>query len=752
MEIYFENIPIELKNINQWVLWKLEKTKNGKLTKIPYQVKSYKANTTDSKTWDSFENVVRTYHQGGFNGVGFVFSANDEYCGIDFDKVSEGNGVISDIKRWIDKFNSYTEYSQSGKGIHIIVKGRLNGLEGRKKGNFEIYDKERYFAFTGNLFDKRLTSIQERQSIIEEFHAAIFNGKIQANPKIISVPTKINLSVAEIIERAGKAKNGFKFLTLFNGNHSDYPSQSEADLALCNLIAFYTQDVSQIDRIFRQSKLYRDKWDERHGTDTYGNMTIEKALKNLSSTYQSKNSKAYISEKKDLTSLATSDAGNARALVLLFGEQLRYDHQRKKWFIWNNHYWKVDQDGEIERFALRMQKERLKAAIRITNKDQRNAQISWSQKSDSRQKVNNAIEMAKSMIPIASTIDKFDYNPMLLGCKNGVIDLKAGDFRDGNPVDMISLNTNIDYDVQAQCPRWKQFLDEIFQDNFELIDFIKKAVGYSLTGLTESQCLFILYGTGSNGKTVFIEVISKLLGDYAFTASFQTFESSKYDSQKIRNDIAALKSKRLVTASEVKERSKLNEARIKSLTGGDTLNARFLYGEEFNFIPTHKIWLSVNHKPNVSDMSYAFWRRIRLIPFERTFKKEEADQKLIYKLNKELPGILKWAIEGCLQWQMEGLEPPQKIEDATKKYKSEVDIINQFIEDKTISKSDASVLSLDLYNSYKQWCEENGERSCSNNMFGRKMTELGFQRDDDTKSRKKIYLGIGLLSNRNETN
>ena len=310
---------------------------------------------------------------------------------------------------------------------------------------------------------------------------------------------------------------------------------------------------------------------------------------------------------------------------------------------------------------------------------------------------------------------------------------------------MISLSTKIWYDPQARAPRWEQFLSEIFIGDGKLIDYIGRCIGYSLTGLTNEQVIFLLYGIGANGKSVILNIIRALMGDYGANTSFQTFLASKYDGSKIPNDVAALVSKRLVTASEIKESGRLNEERIKSMTGGDPITARFLHQNWFTYVPTYKVWLSVNHKPKVSDTTYSFWRRIRLIPFEAIFVKDKDDKKLTEKLVNELPGILNWAVAGCLRWQKVGLEPPEKVVNATQQYQSEMNIIRQFLDENTISKEGASVAFSLLFENYCKWCEETNEKPMSSNMFGRKMTELGFKKDRIGAERQLCYIGIGLI-------
>jgi len=459
-----------------------------------------------------------------------------------------------------------------------------------------------------------------------------------------------------------------------------------------------------------------------------------------------------ITENVKFYDLHRTDSGNAEAIVRTFGDRLRFDHKTGCWYIWQGNTWKVDEDGAVERLAIKTIRERLKKSANIDNEDLRKQEAKWALHSESRYRIEAAIKLASKLNPITTTINKFNKNLWLLGCENGVIDIQTGMLVPGRSEDMISLSTEIWYDPQAKAPRWQQFLVEIFLGDEKLIDYIGRCVGYSLTGLTDEQIIFLLYGIGANGKSVFLNIIRALMGDYGANTSFQTFLASKYDGTKIPNDVAALVSKRLVTASEVKESGRLNEERIKNMTGGDPITARFLHQDWFTYIPTYKVWLSVNHKPKVSDTTYSFWRRIRLIPFDAIFDKDKADQKLTEKLIKELPGILNWAIEGCLRWQEMGLEPSEKVIHATQQYQSEMNIVKQFLDENTILKEGASVAFSLLYADYCKWCEELNEKPMSNNMFGRKMTELGFQKDRVGTDRQRCYIGVSLIEKNRKDN
>ena len=344
--------------------------------------------------------------------------------------------------------------------------------------------------------------------------------------------------------------------------------------------------------------------------------------------------------------------------------------------------------------------------------------------------------------------DGWDADPWLVGVKNGVVDLRSGILRDGKPEDRITRHIEHDFDPQAQCPRWLRFMEEIFSSDAELIRYLHRAVGYSLTGITREQCLFVCYGIGANGKTILMRTIRHAFGPYASDTPFTTFELTARVS--VPNDVAALDGKRFVTSSETNEGTRLNEARVKALTGCDPITARLLYKEFFTFSPVCKLWLAVNHKPRVSDDSFGFWRRVRLIPFLRTFTGKDDDKHLDEQLKAEAQGILAWAVRGALDWQEHGLEAPAAVKAATAEYQAESDPLAGFLVECCVQVSGARATASELYKRYRRWANDAGLRereTLTMQAFGRRIGAM-FER-------KKVggligYNGIGILDDREQ--
>jgi putative DNA primase/helicase len=275
--------------------------------------------------------------------------------------------------------------------------------------------------------------------------------------------------------------------------------------------------------------------------------------------------------------------------------------------------------------------------------------------------------------------------------------------------------------------------------NTELIGFIQRAIGYSLTGNVSEQCLFFLHGEGANGKSTFLNVIKEMCGDYAIQCPADTLMMKR--EQGISNDVARLRGSRFVATSETEEGQPLAEAKVKQLTGGDPIVARFLYGELFEFTPNFKIWLAANHKPIIRGGDHAIWRRIKLIPFNVTFFAREMDHTLPERLRSEYPGIFAWAVAGCREWHQHGLKPPKEITEATRQYKEEMDLLEQWIDSCCVQASDATGKSSELHRSYSQFVQDAGGQPENTTNFGRKLAQRGFEK---TKKGTIVYSGIGL--------
>ncbi len=441
-----------------------------------------------------------------------------------------------------------------------------------------------------------------------------------------------------------------------------------------------------------------------------------------------------------------TDYSNAERLVKLHGADLRYCGSRKGWLVWDETRWLWDETSEVERRAKRAVRALYSEAEHIDDSEKRVAFAKRAVYSESHGRIAGMIALAKSEAGIPVTLDQLDRDPWLLNVANGTLNLHTGKLREHQRSDLITKLVPVAYHRNTGCPEWLKFLKTIMKGDVQLIAFLKRAVGYCLTGETNEQCLFILHGTGANGKSTFLRTISASLGDYAATASTDTFMVKDGDGP--RNDVARLKGSRFVSAAEAEDGRQLAEALIKQMTGGDRLTARFLYNEAFEFQPAFKLWLAVNHKPVIKGTDNAIWRRIRLVPFEITIPEEKQDKTLPAKLQAELPGILRWAVEGCLAWQREGLKPPEAVVSATNEYRSEMDVLDQFLAERCVTAKGAEALRhhvtvAGLYGAYEQWCGENGiHYPLTKPKLGSRLRERGLK--NEKRNGEHVWLGIAL--------
>ncbi len=439
-----------------------------------------------------------------------------------------------------------------------------------------------------------------------------------------------------------------------------------------------------------------------------------------------------------------TDVGNGRRLVMQHGRNLRYCAHWKSWLVWDGKRWARDETGQVEQYA----KETVRAMFDEARaypdefEEYRRSLYKHALKSEGKYRIAAMVSMAESERPIVARPDDFDRDPWLLNCANGTLDLRTGKLLPHSRERMITRLTPVAYDPHATAPTWERFLSDILDGNADLAHFMQRAVGYSLTGDTSEQCLFILWGSGANGKSTLIEAIRAAVGEYCHHTPVETLMVRR--SQSIPNDIARLKGARLVTATEAEENQRLAESLVKQMTGGDRLTARFLHGEFFEFRPTFKVWLATNHKPVIRGTDRAIWRRIRLVPFTVTIPEEKQDNELGDKLAEELPGILAWAVQGCLAWQREGLGVPDTVADATQSYRDEMDRLGGFLADCCVLTPKAQGGASELYQAYTDWCDANGERAVSGTRFGRQLAARGF--DKERKHSGWAYYGLGLAT------
>lgn len=594
-----------------------------------------------------------------------------------------------------------------------------------------------------------------------------------------------------LLEKIRRSKSGPEFERLWSGDAGTDPSG--ADFRLCCILAFWTgKDAGRMDALFRQSGLFQNegraaKWNRKHHADgrTYGQATLDAAIAATGETYQggkrpggsSGNLPAGPVVDGDLWPVPLhnespvtpcGDVANAQRIYREFGRDLLYS-PGMGWLGWRGAHWALDEQfakrcslrlGRViagEASGLAAEAAALdpegKRFLKGADADQEEQQIKKAKQLQARSdalrgwaveverqgpRIPRALAFAQAYL--SKRADELDANRWLLPCVNGTLDLKTGKLRAHHRSDFCTAALGIAYDAKAKAPTWLRFLGEIFAENRALIDYIQRAAGYCLTGDVREHVLFILYGTGSNGKSTFLNALQIVLGLFMRPAAPGLLMAAH--GERHPADIADIRGARLVTAVENAEGKSFDEERVKWLTGGDRLKARMMRQDFFEFDPTAKFWLATNHKPVVRGGDYGIWRRIHLIPFTVTFPPEKKDTTLPAKLATEAPGILAWLVEGCREWQRMGLSPPAEVLAATEEYRSEMDTIGQFVAERLVEDFRATVTAKDVYKTYTEWCEENGLRAASQQALGRKLTERGLERHRATSG--FVWRGIRL--------
>jgi putative DNA primase/helicase len=435
-----------------------------------------------------------------------------------------------------------------------------------------------------------------------------------------------------------------------------------------------------------------------------------------------------------------TDLGNAERLVAQHGADIRYA-PGIGWLAWDGRRWRRDTDGEPIRRAKQMVRAMYSEAADLAD-DERRALIKWTVASESEARLRAAVKLAETERAVIVDADALDADGWLFNVANGTIDLRTGELREHRREDLLSRLSPVVYRPGARSDLWEKSVERITGGDAELAAFLQRAVGYSLTGHTSEEVLFFPHGPTATGKSTKLEAIRAVLGEYAATADFETFLKRHGDAG-VRNDIARLAGARLVISIEVDDGKTLAEGLLKLLTGGDTVAARFLYQETFEFQPRFKLWLAANDRPRVNADDTAMWRRIVQIPFLNVIPEAERDDRVKLQLRTDpdvQSGILAWAVRGCLEWQRIGLAIPQVVRDYTNEYRQENDPLRDWLADCCDLAADAWTPTRDLRDSYDAWCTSAGEKPMHSKTFARHLKGKGLHEHRSKTSRG--WLGI----------
>lgn len=418
-----------------------------------------------------------------------------------------------------------------------------------------------------------------------------------------------------------------------------------------------------------------------------------------------------------------TDLGNAERLVKRHSAEIRYCHAWAKWLVWDGKRWKVDDQGLISQRAAETVRSILTESVASEDAQERRRLAAWAFESEGRARLSAMVNLARDLPGVAIAPGDLDANPWLLNAQNGTIDLRSGELGPHRRGDFITKISPAAYDPSAEALVFTAFLTRILPDS-EIRSYVQRGFGYSATGTIGEECLFMPYGSGRNGKSKLLGAVEYALGDYAKATGPETLNSKKGES--IPNDVAALVGARLVITSEAEEGKRLDVARIKQLTGGDTMSARFMRSEFFEFVFSGKVWYGTNHKPVIRDTTNSIWARVKLIPFTVTIPEEEQDKELAEKLRAEAAGVLLWIVNGCLLWQEGGLAEPELVREAVSDYREEMDTLGGFLVECCQVEAGLSIGASELYRAYEAWCGRTNEFKLTQTGFGRRLGDRGF--------------------------
>ena len=777
--VNFVNIPKELKTNASFCLWKLEK-RSGKPTKVPYNPKTGEpARTNDPSTFGDFNTAMKEYALGGWEGIGYRVS--EGIGAIDIDHCIREDGSLNDVAASVLSFfpDTYFERSPSGTGLRGFFRlspdfaydKTVYYVNNRKHG-LEVYlpnTTNRFVTVTGDVY--RAGSVSRNDDALQAVLDTFMKRKSVSKPGFKGTPVSY-FTDEQVVAHASNSKNGEKFKALYEGNWQDYyDSHSDADMALVSMLCFWCGCVEeQIDRIFRESGLMRDKWDRMTGDATYGAITIRNAILACNEIYRPVASQDSpedefrsldaneIQEERDrrekegytftpdlrcldttIESLAphtnpryeSFQIGNARMFVDYYRRIILMNDTRGCWYIYDGRVWRPDTHNlRISEMAKDFHDILLAFANSITSEDTRNRFLKRVDLLDQKKYRDIMIKDAGNNTDIAVNMDAFDRDKYCFNCHNGTIDLKTLDFRPHSPSDLLTKMTEVDYDPSATCPRWLSFMDEVFEGDVDRIRYLQKAIGYAMSGDTRLECMFILYGpTSRNGKGTTMETVLRILGEYGRTAKPDMLSKKAFaDSSGPSEDVARLNGARMVNVSEPEKSMVIDASLTKQMTGNNTLTARYLRENSFEFQPQFKLFIDTNHLPQISDMTLFESDRIRIIPFNRHFTESERDidLKLFFAEPANLSGILNWCLEGFKLYQKEGLKMPDSVASATADYRDQSDRLAMFTKQCLKREAGQELRSSAIYTRYKDWCSDNGFKYENAANFKKKMETAGF--------------------------
>jgi putative DNA primase/helicase len=672
------DLPRDVQIAAAFLLWKRE---DGR--KVPYYVngkrrRGQNGSAEDRRWLVPFAHAESAYRSGDYDGIGLALLPGLDVIALDFDDCRALNGKISSSLADYFIEQSYAEVSPSGTGIRVLLRGQLPNS---KSKGFEVFATTGYVTLTGDRVN--------------------------------------NLGVKALTENMRKRLRAVKVRV----KHANEPLDRRRILA-------GVEEGERDDMLFRLACSYRARGLDPREAENLVLLAAREARPPFP---------LHLARKKVSRAFATypppgqdretnTDAGNSRRLIKAYGADLRWT-PGMGWLAWSGTCWRQDVSGtNVMQVAKDTAKSMLREASELPNGDERAALAKWATVSHAANRLKAMVELARSEPEIQVTVDSLDAKPLLLCATNGVVDIETGTLRPSMREDHLTKQAAVECQPGAKAPIWDQFLRRIFDNDKELIAFVQRAVGYTLTGQTGEKCLFFLYGAaGDNGKSTFIETILALMGEYGTKVRADILMRSLSPQKGATPDVVALRGARLVVASELSDRQRFDEAFLKDLTGGvDTVVGRELYRGPIQFRPTAKVWLYGNHRPEMRSDDDAAWRRLYLIPFEVQIPRHEQDRSLPVKLRCELPGILNWALKGYAEYRRAGLQPPECVLAAVNDYRREQDASAEFFCECCTKDRDCREPFAAVHDAYRQWSNASGLNWVSKQKFAALLSANGF--------------------------
>lgn len=687
----------DLLALRRWVCWKYERIAEGRATKIPYRATGGRASCTDPRTWATFADLPL----GAFDGPGLMLG--DGLQGVDLDACLDVDG---DLEPWaaevVDRLASYTEVSPSGRGVKVVIRGPDGPTKEvqfgdpvvmpdgtTKQRELAYFTGLRYFTITGQVFrDAPIRTIGADQAQwlrdrVEQIRAEKrakkntgSSAKSTADP-IPGLAPWLHDLIVNGVPQGQRSEQFFKVIKALQGRG---------------------YDAEQIAALL-----------SRHSTGIaakYAGRLREQIVDCMNKPGTT--ATTMVEVKEGQVAPQFSDDHLALEFVAKYGAGLRWS-PGLDWMRDAGSHWV--RDDHMRRYH----------AARMTCRSAANAAESrLGLKLASKNTVAAVVSLAQSDPSIVVPAEVWDRDPFALNTPDGVVDLRTGDMRRRNRDDYLTQITSVSPMREMRCPTWLRFIGEVFNHDVEMIEFVQRMSGYILTGDRREQKLFFAHGTGANGKSTMLDLWLWIMGTYALKLPTTALMLSKVERHP--TELAQLRGKRLAMSNELEEGSFWAEARIKELTGDDTLTARFMRQDNFTFTQTQKHLIAGNHKPRLKGGDPAIARRMVLIPFNEVFSGHRKDKALPEKLRAEAPAVLAWLIEGARKWSADGLAIPSKVHDASRDYLAEHDDVALWIEECCDTGPSLTDSASELYASFRLWKRERGEGEPSMTVWGQRMS------------------------------